>query len=35
MDNVDALTPKGLIYKLTFLNNIEDPDKVLPELIVT
>ena len=35
MDNVDALTAKGLIYKLTFLNNIEDPDKVLPELIVT
>lgn len=35
MDNVDALTAKGLIYKLTFLNNIEDPAKDLPELKVT
>ena len=35
MDNIDALTAKGLIYKLTFLNNIEDPAKDLPELIVT
>ena len=35
MDNVDALTAKWLIYKMTFLNNIEDPAKDLPELKVT
>ncbi len=31
----DAKTAKGLIYKLTLSNNIEDPSKDIPELKVT
>ena len=33
--NKDAKTAKGLIYKLTLSNNIEDPSKDIPELKVT